>query len=73
MSYYIAPHSDNYMVNKLVAWRVVKRLKDFKAEDGKYYQVFRSKKEMRSSLFVPLYKGVNGRLKKQMSDFTIRF
>ena len=73
MSYYIAPQSDNLMLGDLVIYRVVKRIKDFKAEDGQLYRVFKSKKDMRESLFVPLYKGVKGKLKKQPSDFVLRF
>ena len=73
MSYYIAPPSDNRMIDDLVIYRVVKRLKDFKAEDGVLYRVFKSKKDMDCSLFVPLYKGKDGKLKKQPDDFVLRF
>ena len=41
MSYYIAPQSEGLMLGDLVIYRVVKRLKDFKAEDGKKYRVFK--------------------------------
>jgi len=73
MSYYIAPQSDNLMVGDLVIYRVVKRLSDFKAEDGKLYRVFKSKKDMKESILVPLYKGMGNKLKKQPSDFVLRF
>ena len=73
MSYYIAPQSDNLMVGELVIYRVVKRLKDFKAEDDVLYRVFKSKKDMESSMFIPLYRGENGKLKKQSEDFVWRF
>ena len=73
MSYYIAPQSENIMLGELVIYRVVKRLKDFKAEDGQLYRVFKSKKERDESPFVPLYMGMNGKLKKQPSEWVIRF
>lgn len=75
MSYYIAPQpkSGDWMTQELVIYRVVNRLSDFKAEDGKTYRVFKSKKEMNDSLYIPLYVGVNGRLKKSKSDFVLRF
>ena len=73
MSYYIAPQSDNLMLGEVVIYRVVKRLKDFKAEDGVLYRVFKSKKDMESSMFIPLYRGENGKLKKKSEDFVWRF
>ena len=73
MSYYIAPQSDNLMVGDVVVYRVVKRLKDFKAEDGKKYRVFKSKQEKDSGLVVPIYYGVGGKLKKAKSEFVMRF
>jgi hypothetical protein len=63
MSYYIAPHTTSPTEN-IVIYRVVKRLGDFKPEDGKIYRVFKSKKE-KASYKIPLYEGVNGKLKKQ--------
>lgn len=63
MSYYIAPHLKG-PAEKLVIYRVVKRLSDFKPKDGEVYQVFKSKKE-RSSYKIPLYEGINGKLKKK--------
>ncbi len=73
MSYYIAPQSKTLMVGDIVVYRVVKRLKDFKAEDGKMYRVFKSKQEMNNSMTVPIYYGVNGKLKKAKSEFVLRF
>ena len=73
MSYYIAPQNSNLMVGDLVIYRVVKRIKDFKAENGKKYRVFKSKKEKDTSLYVPIYIGVDGKLKKQTDDFVLRF
>lgn len=75
MSYYIAPQpkSGDWLSEKMVVYRVVKRLRDFKAEEGKQYRVFKSKKEMGESLYIPLYVGVNGKLRKSKSDFLLRF
>ena len=73
MSYYIAPQSENLMLGELVIYRVVKRLSDYRAEDGQLYRVFKSKKDMKEALLVPLYRGVGDKLKKQPSDFVIRF
>lgn len=76
MSYYIAPQNSDFSadnINELVIYRVVKRLKDFKAEDGKQYRVFKSKKDINTAMFVPIYVGINGKLKKEPSDFLIRF
>jgi len=74
MSYYIAPQSECMVeLGELVVYRVVKRMRDFKAEDGRLYRVFRSKKEMNESLYVPTYRGVNGRLKKCKTEFVLRF
>lgn len=73
MSYYIAPQNSNLDVGDMIVYRVVKRLSDFKAEDGKLYRVFKSKKDMQSSLVVPTYRGINGRLKKCKTEFVLRF
>lgn len=63
MSYYITPHSEDATAN-VVIYRVVKRLSDFKPENGRVYRVFKSKKE-KTSYKIPLYQGVNGKLKKK--------
>ena len=73
MSYYIAPQSDTLMLGDVVIYRVVKRLKDFKAEDGKKYRVFNGRKEKDLSMTVPIYYGVDGKLKKAKSEFVLRF
>ena len=73
MSYYIAPQSDTLMLGDVVIYRVVKRLKDFKAEDGKKYRVFNGRREKDLSMTVPIYYGVDGRLKKAKSEFVLRF
>ena len=76
MSYYIAPQNGHFStddIGELVTYKVVKRLKDFKAEDGKRYRVFKSKKDMETAMFIPIYVGMNGKLRKKPSDFLIRF
>ena len=72
MSYYIAPQSSNE-VGEIVIYRVVQRLSDFKAEDGKLYRVFKSKKEMNECQYIPIYQGVNSKLKKCKKKFVLRF
>ena len=73
MSYYIAPQSENLMVGDIVIYRVVKRLKDFKAEDGVKYSVFKGKKEKDLGMVVPIYYGVGDKLKKSKDEFLMRF
>lgn len=73
MSYYIAPQAKNIEIGEMVIYRVVKRLCDFKPEDGKLYRVFKSKKEMQDSNMVTCYRGVNGKLKKSKIEFVLRF
>ena len=73
MSYYIKPKSNSLEVGDMVIYKVVKRLRDFKAEDGKKYVVFKSKEEMNNSLYVPLYVGVGEKLKKLSDEFVLRF
>jgi len=73
MSYYIAKQSGNLLVSDMVVYRVVKRLSDFKAEDGQKYRVFKSKKEMKNSWTVPMYVGVGDKLKKLKDEFVLRF
>tara|TARA_R100000458_G_C8171811_1_gene172023 strand:- start:92 stop:292 length:201 start_codon:yes stop_codon:yes gene_type:complete len=53
-------------------WRRVKKLGDFKAENGSEYVVAKSKKEIESGYHVPVYIGVDGKLKKT-NDFTMFF
>ena len=72
MRYYIAPQASNMEVGELVVYRVVKRLRDFKAEDGTKYRVFKGRHEMDTSLTVPLYVGVGEKLKKT-KEFVLRF
>lgn len=71
MSYYIM-ESSCIEQGDVVIYRVVKRLKDFKPEEGKKYRVFKSKKEKDTSLFVPTYIGKEGRLVKFTSEFSLR-
>ena len=73
MSYYIAPQDNNLEIGDMVIYSVVKRLRDFRAEDGKKYRVFKSKEEMNNSLTVPLYVGVGEKLKKLGNEFVLRF
>ena len=73
MSYYIAPQASNIMIGGVVIYRVVKRLSDFKAEDGRKYRVFKSKKAMKTSLWVPMYVGVGEKLKKSAEEYIPRF
>ena len=73
MSYYIAPQDNNLEIGDMVIYSVVKRLRDFRAEDGKKYRVFKSKEEMNNSLTVPLYVGVGEKLKKLSDEFVLRF
>jgi len=61
------------MLGDLVIYRVVKRLKDFKAEDGKRYRVFKSKKDRDESMTVPIYYGVGKSLKRSKNEFVLRF
>jgi len=73
MSYYIAPQKNNLEIGQVIVYRVVKRLSDFKPEEGKRYRVFPSKKEMKESLTVPIYIGAGGKLKKLGHAIEIRF
>ena len=73
MSYYIAPQSDNTMLGDIVIYRVVKRLRDFKPEDGKKYRVFSSKRHINSSYPIPIYIGKAGKLKKLKHEMIWRF
>jgi len=73
MSYYIAPQKNNLEIGQVIVYRVVKRLSDFKPEEGKRYRVFPNKKEMKESLTVPIYIGAGGKLKKLGHAIEIRF
>ena len=73
MSYYIAPQASNIEVGEIVIYRVVKRLRDFKAEDGKKYRVFSSKRHINSTAPVPVYIGKEGKLKKLKEEMIWRF
>jgi len=72
MSYYIAPQNGNLDVGDMVVYRVVKRLGDFKPEEGQKYRVFKGKQEMQNSLTVPMYIGEDGKLKKLSTEFVLR-
>ena len=54
-------------------YRVVKRLRDFKAENGVEYMVFPSKKAMKTAFFIDLYCGKNGKLVKLKNRSMMRF
>ena len=60
--YYIAPH--NRTGGEVTIWRVVKRLSDFKAEDGVEYVVKKNKDSIKMGTTLPIYIGLNGKLKK---------
>jgi hypothetical protein len=72
MSYYIKP-VDERITGRLAVYRVVKRLRDFKPENGVEYMVFTSKKAMKTALFVDLYCGKNGKLVKLKDRSMMRF
>lgn len=72
MSYYIA-ESEQAGANKIVMYRVVKRLRDFKATDGIEYMVFKSKKAVKHSFFIDLYIGRNDKLVKLKNKSMMRF
>ena len=62
--YYVTPYENNN--GDMVIWRHVKRLKDFKADEGVEYLVAKNKKEMKidTGSSLPIYIGLNGELKK---------
>ena len=72
MSYYIKPVED-VKAGRLVLYRVVKRLRDFKPDNGIEYMVFPSKKAMKTAIFVDLYCGKNGKLVKLKDRSVLRF
>ena len=73
MSYYIAEQNGNLDVGDMIVYRVVKRLRDFKPEEGQKYRVFKGKKEMQNGFAVPMYIGEGGKLKKLPTEFVLRF
>lgn len=72
MSYYIKP-VEQIVSGRMAVYRVVKRLRDFKPEHGVEYMVFKSKKAMKTALFVDLYCGKNGKLVKLKDRSMMRF
>ena len=72
MSYYIKPYIEPKK-DRVTMFRVVKRLRDFRPEEGVEYMVFRSKKAIRRSLFIDLYHGKNGKLVKMKYKSLLRF
>lgn len=72
MSYYIKPVED-VKTGRLVLYRVVKRLRDFKPDNGIEYMVFPSKKAMKTAIFVDLYCGKDGKLVKLKDRSMMRF
>ena len=72
MSYYIKPVTELHPGRRAV-YRVVKRLRDFKPENGLEYMVFKSRKAMKNDLFVDLYCGKNGKLIKLKDVSMVRF
>ncbi len=71
MSYYIKPYSGHN--GRVAMYRVVKRLRDFKPDDGVEYMVFKSRKAMKTDFFVDLYCGKNGKLVKLKDRSVLRF
>ena len=72
MSYYIKPVTE-YKPGRMAVYRVVKRLRDFKPEDGVSYMVFKSRKAMQNDFFVDLYCAKNGKLVKMKDQSMMRF
>ena len=72
MSYYIKP-VDKLTSDRIAVYRVVKRLRDFKPDNGIEYMVFPSKKAMKTAIFVDLYCGKNGKLVKLKDRSMMRF
>ena len=61
MKYYIAPHKT---FGGVQVWRVVKRLRDFKPEEGQEYIVKTNKRQLEMGDSLPIYIGLNGKLQK---------
>lgn len=72
MSYYIKP-VEELKPGRMAVYRVVKRLRDFKPDNGIEYMVFRSRKAMQTDFFVDLYYGKNGKLVKLKDRSLMRF
>lgn len=72
MSYYIKPVTE-LKPGRMAVYRVVKRLRDFKPEDGVEYMVFKSRQAMKNDFFVDLYCGKNGKLVKLKDRSMMRF
>jgi len=72
MSYYIKPF-DELKPGRMVMYRVVERLRDFKPDDGVEYMVFPNRKKMKTAIFVDLYIGKNGKLVKMKNKSLLRF
>ena len=72
MSYYIKPVTEP-RPGRMAVYRVVKRLRDFKPDNGVEYMVFKSKKAMQTAIFVDLYCGKNGKLFKLKDRSMMRF
>lgn len=72
MSYYIKPVTE-LKPGRMAIYRVVKRLRDFKPDDGEEYMVFKSRKAMQTAIFVDLYCGKNGKLVKLKDRSMMRF
>ena len=72
MSYYIR-ENEYANVGDMVIYSVVKRLRDFKPDNGIEYMVFPSKKAVRTAIFVDLYCGKNGKLVKLKDRSIMRF
>jgi hypothetical protein len=72
MSYYIKPCSE-LKPGRMAIYRVVKRLRDFKPDDGVEYMVFPNRKQMKTAIFVDLYIGKNGKLVKLKNKSMMRF
>ena len=72
MSYYIR-ENEYANVGDMVIYSVVKRLRDFKPDNGVEYMVFKSKKAIQTDFFVDLYCGKNGKLVKLKDRSLMRF
>ena len=72
MSYYIKP-VEELKPGRMAVYRVVKRLRDFKPDNGVEYMVFKSRKAMQTDFFVDLYCGKNGKLVKLKDRSMMRF